>query len=514
MKKDIVIVGGGTAGWITALYTQKIFPEDNIVLVESSEIGILGAGEGSTPMLVDLLDFLEIPISELIKNTQTTLKQGIKFTNWNKNNEYYFHGFESHKEGLSENFLDSAFSPYFIEKIPVARFLNYINSEKSYENLPCLSSYKNNVVFKLKEDPSINLNPIFDFNQYGAFSIHFDAIRLANYFSKIAQSRGVKRIDGLVNSVEFNNSGDIKKIKLDDGKMLDVDFLFDCSGFARFFIGKQFKSEWVSFKDYLPMKKAIPFFLEIDKENIPPYTESIAMNYGWMWKIPLQHRYGCGYVFDTDFIDEDMAKLEVENFLGHEIAVPKTFNFDPGCYKEVWIKNCMSIGLASSFLEPLEATAIWQIVLQLRSLFSKKESMFNRNEKIISYFNERYLKETTEISYFIYLHYLTNKENTPFWKDFIKNNPIPTALDEIITKVKFSLLSENDNLGIFGKESYYQIADGLSILDKENIKSIYINNNLSIFNNIINKQNSLNDILSDGFVSHSNFIKCLGGLSE
>jgi hypothetical protein len=140
--------------------------------------------------------------------------------------------------------------------------------------------------------------------------------------------------------------------------------------------------------------------------------------------------------------------------------------------------------------------------------------MFNKNKKIISYFNERYLKETTEISYFIYLHYLTNKENTPFWKDFIKNNPIPTALDEIITKVKFSILSENDNLGIFGKESYYQIADGLSILDKENIKSIYINNNLSIFNNIINKQNSLNDILSDGFVSHSNFIKCLGGLSE
>ena len=510
--KNIVIIGGGTAGWITALYTKKIFPQENIVLVESKDIGILGAGEGSTPMLVELLDFLEIPISELIKNTKTTIKQGIKFTNWNKNNKHYFHGFDIHQQNLSENFLNDELHEYFIEKIPVSRFFNYLNSKGPYENLSCLSSYKNNTVFKLKEKPSINSNPILDFNQYGAFSVHFDATRLAKFFSEIAQSRGVKKLEGLVDNVEFDNNRNIKKIKLESGETLDIDFLFDCTGFARFFIGKQFKSEWISFKDYLPMKKAIPFFLEIDKENIPPYTESIAMKYGWMWKIPLQHRYGCGYVFDTDFIDEDMAKLEVESFLGHEITVPKTFNFDPGCYKEVWIKNCMSVGLASSFLEPLEASAIWQIVLQLRSLFSKKESMFNRNEKIISYFNKNYLKETTEISYFIYLHYLTNKENTDFWKDYTKNNPMPNRLDEIITKLKLSILTESENTGIFGKESYYQIADGLSILDKESIKNIYINNNLSIFNNIIDKQNKLNDIVSDGFISHSNFLKYLGGL--
>jgi tryptophan halogenase len=510
--KNIIIVGGGTSGWITALYAQKIFPEENITLIESDDIGILGAGEGSTPGIIDFLDFINIPISELIENTKTTIKNGIKFTNWDKDGNYYYHGFDINAYQLSENFLDSNFNRHYIEQIPISRFSNYINNDKPYLGLCGLTSEKNKVLFKIKESPNLNINPIIDFDQYGAYSIHFDATRLANYFSQIAQSRGVKRIEGIIQDVDFDNDGNICKVKLKNNTNLNVDFLFDCTGFARFFIGKQFKSDWITFKEYLPMKKAVPFFLDIDNKNIPPYTESIAMEYGWMWKIPLQHRYGCGYVFDSDFIDEDQAKDEIEKFLGQKITSPKTFSFEPGCYKDVWIKNCMSVGLASSFVEPLEATSIWQIITQLRNFFSKKENIFNRDEEIISYFNKNYLKETTEISYFIYLHYITNKNNTDFWNSFIKNNPMPEKIYQIIQKLKKSILIDQDVDSLFIKDSYYQVADGLKILNKDHIKNIYNTNNLHIYNNIINKQEEINKITSNTFVNHSDFLKHLGGL--
>jgi hypothetical protein len=176
-----------------------------------------------------------------------------------------------------------------------------------------------------------------------------------------------------------------------------VDFVFDCSGFHRLLIGKHFNSEWASYKEYLPVDMAVPFFIPIDEE-IPPYTEAIAMKYGWMWKIPLQNRYGCGYVFDSSLISEEDAAKEIEEYLGFVPEYPRknkgAFKFNAGGYKTPWVKNCIAIGLASNFIEPLEATSIFSSIDSLRRAVFNTLSLEECNDDII----DRYNKEIESIN--------------------------------------------------------------------------------------------------------------------
>lgn len=511
MKKEFVVVGGGTAGWLTALYTKRVYPEENVTVIESSEIGILGAGEGSTPILVGLLDFLGIPIDFLIETSNATVKNAIKFTNWSKDKNYYYHDFGISDTNLSYNYINNQINTFFYEGPSISNFYD----DLKINNLIYKTSEKNKVPFVLNNSININNNKIFDFLQFAPFSIHFDARKLAETLSNIALDRGIKKIDSKVINFNFIES-DIKEILLHNNKKVKCDFVFDCSGFSKLIIGKTYKSEWKSFKESLPMKKAIPFFIDIDKTSIPPYTESIAMQYGWMWKIPLQNRYGCGYVFDSDFITEEDAVLEIENFLGFKPEYPRlekgAFNFSPGSFKEIWINNCLAVGLASSFVEPLEATSIMQSALVLSRFFSKKQHIFDRDKKYQNYFNSECLKEFEEIVDFIYLHYMTNKNDNDFWKNFTQNNKIPNTLEEKIYFINNSVLESEVSGRIFSTQSFYQIAKGIELINKKNLDKIFKENKLYLYEETHLAQVNAQNKTIQNFINHSEFLKYLGGL--
>jgi tryptophan halogenase len=369
---------------------------------------------------------------------------------------------------------------------------------------------KNDVPFIKKQEE--NNKNFRDFDIYNRFSIHFDARLFAMFLSKVGISRGIKVIDANVTSFETDDSDNITKVNLDREEPIDCDFIFDCSGLHRLVIGKHYKSKWISFSKHLPAKKAIPFFLDIDKESIEPYTDSIAMEYGWMWKIPLQHRYGCGYVFDSDFITDDQAKEEVENFLGQKIVSPRTFSFNPGHYEKIWNKNSIAVGLSSGFVEPLEATSIMQQMHSLKFIFSPIKDIFEMDIDHVEKVNREYTKDCNEVLNIIYLHYMTDKTNTEFWKNFTVNNEMPESLKKDIEEVNAYTHVEGKN-NFFKSRSYYAIMDGNNIIDRTLLKKIY-EEKLKKYHNTVKLENEAKAEESKKFISHSNLIKYFGGLNE
>ncbi len=506
---NITIVGGGTAGWITALYTNKIFPESNITLIESQEIGILGAGEASTPALINCFDFLGITTTELIKNTNATIKTTAKFTGWSKNEkDYFYHPFTYHDDTLSEQ---NGYLNYYELDTNAFHLYAYLNNISMDEYCFINKLCKNNHVPFVKINDTKNVNPLINYKQLGNWSLNFDAKLLANYLSKIAQNRGIKRIEGKVKEIVLNQDEEISDLILESNQIIKSDFVFDCTGFARLIIGKKYLSKWISYKEYLPTNKALPFFLDNKKDQIiAPYINATAMNYGWMWQTPLQNRSGCGYVFDSNHISVDEAKLEVENLLGFEIFPPKTFSFEPGTHEEVWIKNCLAVGLSAGFVEPLEASAIMQSIYSLQHFFSNKNNILTKNQSIKNNFNQFNKNSSFSIVEYIYWHYVTTKENTLFWKDFTKNNKMPDFINDILQITKERILCQKDfsihtNMH-FTFEDFLCVLYGHKLVDKQILQSY--NKDLQFFGpsflKLLQFQNNQTPILHNEFLQDLN----------
>lgn len=517
--KNLVIVGGGTAGWLTALYAQMMFPKENIVLVESKDLGILGAGEGSTPNLIFLLDFLDIPLSKVIKETNATIKNGVKFTNWSSKNDYYYSGLFSDifsNLGWDSSDLNHLVGGYNLFESPSAsNFISFLNEKKliDYDFVAKISD-KNKIPLRFNQQFR-NLDPIHSFDRMANISLHFDARMLAKLLFDVGQERGIKRIEGNLTNIIANNNGEITNIHIDTGDNLEVDFIFDCTGFHRAIIGKFYKSEWISAAKHLPMKKALPFFLENkDEKNIKPYSEAIAMDYGWMWRIPLQHRVGSGYVFDSDRISIDDAKIEVEKFLGQEVFPPKIFSFDPGYFKTIWVKNCLAVGLSSAFMEPMEATSIWQAIGELQIFFTQRQLIFNRNQKYINMFNKRFEKDIHDVIDFIYFHYVTDKTNNSFWINFTKENEMPSGLEEKLFLLQEGVLVPYYCQNMFGADNYYAVAKGNNILNIQNIKEIYNHNHLFELNSLNKNKNYMKEQVAQTMIDHYEFLQYMKGINK
>ena len=472
--KNVVIVGGGTAGWATALLAHKYLPDATISLVESKEIGILGAGEGTTPNFISFLDEVNIPVSDLIKHTGATIKNAIKFTNWNGDGKHYYHGFLVDHPALSNLTATDLMDEYELSS------LISVADEVPFEDYNFMTKIceKNRVPQVLRVDAHNSFsNPIFKFNRLANFSVHFDAVKVAGYLKTIALSRGVLHIEGLVKEIKSSKSGDITSLVLESKKVLKTDFVFDCSGFHRLIIGKHFKSEWISYKDYLPVDCAVPFFLD-KEEDIPPYTEAIAMKYGWMWKIPLQERYGCGYVFDSSLISEEEATKEIEEYLGFTPHYPRAdkggFKFDAGCFKTPWINNCLAVGLSAGFIEPLEATSVFASLVYVRKALNNLSEIYNRKQKYIDRYNDEVLKYTDDIFNFVYFHYLGKRNDTVFWHRFKEESNYPQPVKDMVNLFKNYVPRKSDfrGYGAFALFSWLSVAYGLNLVNKELFKQM------------------------------------------
>jgi tryptophan halogenase len=220
----------------------------------------------------------------------------------------------------------------------------------------------------------------------------------------------------------------------------------------------------------------MPFFIQNPSQTIPPYTDSVAMKWGWMWKIPVQGRYGCGYVFDSDRVSDEDAKKELDCALGFEVEVPRLINFEPGRFENVFEKNCMAIGLSSGFIEPLEATSIWTSIMMLHSLMKNIGAIVNRDQSAIDKINKRFSVMNDNTLGFVYFHYITKRSDTEFWTNFTTDNKMPDSLVELIELSKSSIPSYDEfkDMGIdWSAKSFYSCGNGQQFFNPSFARKIF-----------------------------------------
>jgi len=451
--KKVYIIGGGTAGWFTALLTKKFYPTYDVTLIESGEIGILGAGEGSVPFFTNILDMLDIPVIDLIKECKATFKLGINFANWNNDGKSYFHSFI---------YEDEVHNPIPVDKNLIEKLLDLqvaiANSNSTDVSVYERMAKENRVPFTWSDSESdLSSLPL---NHHGQYSLHFDARLLAVYLAKFAASKGINHIDAKVD--RFVGDRIINQIVPSDGTSLDCDFVFDCSGFARLIIGKHHNVTWRSYAHTCGLDRAMPFFIEHDND-ISPVTDAFCMKYGWIWRIPVIGRYGCGYVYNSKFCTDEQALAEAEEFFGQKLNVPKIFKFEAGTYEKTVIGNSMAVGLSAGFLEPLEATNIWVSALNVID-FLNCDGFNTVDPEFENQINKRCLDRNTNILEFVYLHYITKRQDTDFWRDFQKNYPPPERLSVILDQLHQGQSPEID-FSMFSDRSWMQVLHGLRLVD-------------------------------------------------
>ena len=499
-----IVVGGGTAGWLSALYAQKYIPYVDITVIASSEIGILGAGEGTTPYFVNFLKEIDVPVDGVIKHAKGTFKNGIKFVNWNGDGKQYVHGFlDNHGPNADLDFKDMA--PLYLDSIVDDDNCNKVNLTSRISD-----EYK----IKIKKDTD---------DTCGEYALHFDANLLAKYLESVAISRGVKLIDDEVLTINNDNNGNVKSFDLKSGLNIEADFVFDCTGFKRLIIGNHFKTKWNSYKDVLPVNRAMPFFIEHDDTNIPPYTYAIAMKYGWVWKIPVQGRFGCGYVFDSSMVTDEQILEELTEYLGYEPTIPRVFNFEAGAYDQIWVKNCVAVGLSSGFIEPLEATSIWVAINTVRDVVNNLGKYVLESPKGMEYCNERNRVTNEGIVSFLYFHYISKRQDSEFWKTFTTKNKMPEFIQKLYEFSKrtfpkphdFSYLFNTIDHRImdhshwaFSSISYYQVGSGIGFYDKNVAQKELAECKLD-YKSVKTKLLGLFDDISKDLHKHDDYIKIL-----
>lgn len=431
----IVIVGGGSAGWLTAAMWIKETVGHDITVIESSKLPIIGAGEGSTGSLPwfirDKWPDNIVTEMDFLKKTKATLKLGIHLKNWKGDGSSYyspFHGSPTDKHPIDTVFFGS------ILKYGRSDYSS-LHSWMLNDGLTTFAKQNGRIVQGLQNH-----------------SYHFDGHEIGKYFKNICTQRGVNVIDSEVSDLKFDENEYLKSITLTNGETISADMWFDCTGFARVLMGKT-KNKWISYKNQLPVNSAIPFSTDINSNTVRFETLCETMDAGWMWKIPLQQRHGMGYVYCDEFQTYEQSVDEIEKKLGHKVEPIKHIKFEAGRYEDVWYKNIAAIGLSSHFLEPLQATSI-HIALMSASVMiyhCVKDINSIQSESNKKSFNKLCENMIVDYKDFIQMHYLAGRNDTPFWK-FMHNEV------EISDKNKNYIdISKVRSLSIFDFESTHGV---------------------------------------------------------
>jgi len=455
--KSIVIVGGGTSGWMTAATLSQQFqniPVD-ITLIESSAMGTIGVGEATIPTLRRFYSKLGFTDLEVLNATNATCKLGIEFKGWTGDNSTFIHPF-----GL------------FGQEVNHVPFHHYFTKLKqSGHNTPFAdyslgaSLAEQNKFFQPTSKPRNQLE-IFD------WALHFDAGLFAKLMREYSVNNGVTHIDGKIEQVQLNNdSGDIETLVLENGKAVTGDLFIDCSGFSALLIEQSLKTGYEDWSHYLVCDTAVAVQSELVGS---PNARTIAQaqKAGWQWQIPLQTRMGNGMVFSSQFINKDEAiTTMLSNIDGKTTQEPRSFSFTPGRRKKAWNRNCIAVGLASGFLEPLESTSIALVETAIEKIASFLEQP-EYNEEESEKFNYAMAQEYERVRDFIILHYkLNGRTDSPMWQH-CRDLAIPQTLTDKMAAFKANGELIRYSWEIFGKDSWLAIFDGLNFNPDSYNKSI------------------------------------------
>ena len=446
--RHVVIAGGGTAGWMVAAGLSRTLGKIlDIKLVESDEIGTVGVGEATIPTLMNFHNLLEINEQEFMAATNATFKLGISFENWRNVNEDYIHSF-----GLTgTDHWTAGFQHFWMKGVK----RNLAGDYGDY----CLE-------LKAAQENRFGHLPRNGIN----YAYHMDASAYARYLRKFSEGYGARRIEGKIARVNTDASGDITSLQLENGTLLEGDLFIDCTGFRGLLIGETMKEEYEDWSQWLLNDSAIAVQTASVGPAVP-LTRAIARDAGWQWRIPLQHRVGNGIVFSSKFIDDEHAKHTLlSNIQGETLVQPRTIRFKPGQRRKTWNGNCIAIGLASGFLEPIESTSIHLIqrgIIRLMQMFPAD----GIRQSDIDEYNSQTRTEIEHIRDFIILHYkVTNRRDTPYWKHCAEM-AVPPSLQHRIDLFRetgrvFRIPNE-----LFAENSWIQVMLGQGIMPEQHHQS-------------------------------------------
>lgn len=447
--KKVVIVGGGTAGWMSAALLKKVMGSViDIELIESEEIGRIGVGEATIPPIRHFNQALGIDEADFLRETKASIKLAIKFENWRVPGDGYFHTFG----GAGKNIAFCPFHHFWLR----AKTLGDTSSLWDYD-LNYLCAEKNKFAPINAKDPALEMQ----------YAYHFDASLYAAFLRKFSENLGVKRTEGLIEQVSIHpDSGYINALTLKDGTIIQGDLFIDCSGMRALLIQQKLDTGYEDWSHWLPCDRAIAVPSERLEQTLP-YTRSIAHSAGWQWRIPLQHRNGNGIVYSSNHYSQDeAASILLNNLDSKALGDPNFISFRTGRRLKQWNKNVVAVGLSSGFLEPLESTSIHLIqsaIVRLVKLFPHEgidavnTAEYNRQSKL----------EFEQVRDFIILHYHVNERtDSQFWRD-LRNMEIPESLAHKINLFRATgkIFREQDDL--FLESSWLQVMLGQGIVPRD-----------------------------------------------
>ena len=448
----IVIVGGGTAGWMCAAGLARQLPAGRytIDLIESDEIGTVGVGEATLPHIKAFNDMLGIDEAQFMRDTQATFKLGIEFVGWDRAGGRYIHPFGQFGQPWTGVDFQHHFTRAQQAGIATGSFADY-----SFGVAACLAG---GFEFPNEDDRSIR-------STY-SYAYHFDAGLYAGFLRNWATARGVSRLEGrIVHVAQDSESGDIRNVVLHSGAEIAGDLFIDCSGFRSLLLGATMGVAWLDWSEWLPCDRALAL-PSARVAPLTPFTRASAQRAGWTWRIPLQHRTGNGYVFSSRYCDEDAARETLLSALdGPPLAEPRLLRFQAGRRKLAWQGNCVAIGLASGFLEPLESTSIFLIQAAIADLVNMmpREDDHAIDHRLAAEFNRLFEIHYDRTRDFLVLHYTANdRTGEPLW-DHVRTMTLPDSLAHKIRLFQSSAIAPDYKLGLFSRDSWLAVLIGQSV---------------------------------------------------
>ena len=447
--KKILIVGGGTAGWMTAALFGRLFQGlYDIELVESEAIGTVGVGEATIPTIKTYNDLVQLDESEFMRRTNATFKLGVQFVDWWKPGQSYIHGFGV----IGQDWEWLRCHHYWLRANQRGRARDFV--DYSINTAAALAGKFMHPRLEMQDSPIAQIVHAFQ----------FDAALYAKYLRGLAEQHGVRRTEGKIVDVNLHESGDIASVTLEDARVLDADFFIDCSGFRGLLIEQTLKSGWDDWSHWLPCDRAIAVPCS-RVAPLTPYTRATARDAGWQWRIPLQHRTGNGFVYSSKHIDDDAAeKLLLANLDGEQLANPNRLRFSAGKRRKTWNRNCVAIGLAGGFLEPIESTSIHLVqaaAIRLVRLLPDAST----DQATIDEFNRQTDFEWERVRDFLILHYWANERDGDLWKH-CRTMELPATLQRKIDLwcSNGRVFRENDEL--FSEVSWIEVFLGQGLVPR------------------------------------------------
>jgi tryptophan halogenase len=453
---NIVIVGGGTAGWIAAALLINKHPNHKVTILESSKFGIIGVGEATTGFFTnlfqhDLKDF-GVDHDEFMLETGSTLKFGIKHKGWTSNSDESYIG-PIDGSFTAQDTPDILFA-YALTQLPKDKLTSITHTGSLIDNNKC--NFVN-----------------------GKFTKHTHAMQVdgqlvGKYFKKKCLVKpNAAHIDSEITNVNLTEQGSIKSLTLSNGTELAADFFIDCSGFSRVLMNK-LGGKWTSYKQHLPVNTGMPFLENYQEGEKPvPYSLAWAQKNGWLWKTTLMDRTGNGYIFDDNFTTVDKAQEEIETLLGRPIEPIKILKFESGRQENAWVKNCVCVGLSYAFLEPLEATSIHTSILQIKAFvydYLKSTIEDTLNQGSMNLYNKRMANSYDALKDFLVMHYMGGRTDSEFWQ-YISSGATKTEfVSDLLETAKVRLPNTNDfpkNWGGAGWPLWSYIMAGINVINKQ-----------------------------------------------